>query len=463
MNNYDRFIKDKKVKFVNSGHDCKTDLSKLFDFQQDIVKWALYMGKACVFADTGLGKTAMQLHWASDVVRHENKPVLILAPLAVSRQTEQEAEKFGLECKYVRSQNDIIKGINITNYEMLNHFDLSSFGGIVMDESSLLKSYTGFYRNEIISRSLSIPYRLACTATPSPNDLQELGNHCEFMGIMSFSEMRSMFFLNDSGDTGSSWRLKGHAESEFWDFVSSWALMLSDPADIGYTEQTYKLPELRYNHIMTDESDLFMFDNTKMTLQDRNRVRRESIDSRCNASAAIVNSSSDIHVVWCNLNDESKLLAELIDDAVEVAGHHDNEYKADMMLDFAKGNIKCIVSKPKIAGMGLNWQVCHNQVFTGLSDSYEQFYQAVRRCWRFGQINPVTVNIVTSQKEGDVVENIIRKEKQHEKMKREMSERVKDITLARLKGTNPIRTDYKPDLGMIMPKWFNHAETCEGV
>jgi hypothetical protein len=272
---------------------------------------------------------------------------------------------------------------------------------------------------------------------------------------MSFSEMRSMFFVNDSGDTGSAWRLKGHAESEFWNFVSSWAVMLSDPADLGYNEQNYKLPELIYKSVVVDQNDLNIFDKGLLTLQDRNRVRRQSLQSRCEASADIVNNSSDIHIVWCNLNDESALLTNLIDGAVEVAGHHDNDYKADMMLEFAKGNLKCLVSKPKLSGQGMNWQVCHNQVFTGLSDSYEQFYQAVRRCWRFGQTKPVTVNIVTAEREGEIVDNIKRKEEQHEAMKKEMAQRTMDITFANLKGISPQRTEYKPDKGLILPAWLS--------
>lgn len=455
MNNYDAFINTKQIKTIASGHECSTDISRLFDFQKDIVKWSLKMGRSCVFADTGLGKTAMQLHWAHDVLVKTNKPALILAPLAVARQTEREADKFGIECKYIRNPDGIIKGINIINYEMMNHFDMSCFGGIVMDESSLLKSFNGHYRNQIIEKTANVPYKLACTATPAPNDLQELGNHCEFMGIMSFSEMRSMFFVNNSGDTGSAWRLKGHAESEFWNFVSSWAVMLSDPADLGYNEQNYKLPELIYKSVVVDQNDLNIFDKGLLTLQDRNRVRRQSLQSRCEASADIVNNSSDIHIVWCNLNDESALLTNLIDGAVEVAGHHDNDYKADMMLEFAKGNLKCLVSKPKLSGQGMNWQVCHNQVFTGLSDSYEQFYQAVRRCWRFGQTKPVTVNIVTAEREGDIVDNIKRKEEQHEAMKKEMARRTIDITFANLKGISPQKTEYKPDKGLILPAWLN--------
>jgi len=453
MNNYESFVKSKLLKHEPSGHNCQIELKKPFDFQKDIIKWALNMGKSCVFADTGLGKTGIQLHWAKDVNRETKKPVLGLAPLAVARQTVKESEKFDLPCKYVRSMDDITSEINYTNYEMLHHFDLTQFGGIVLDESSILKGFNGTVRNNIIDSSCQIPYRLACTATPAPNDLQELGNHCEFMGIMSFTEMRSMFFIN-SAQTGEAWKLKYHAESEFWDFVASWAVMLSDPADLGYTEQNYNLPPLNYHNIVVDESDMHIFNNDILTLSDRNRVRRQSLESRCQASAEIVNNSDDIHIVWCNLNDESKRLTELIDGAVEVAGCHDNEYKAQKMLDFAEGKIKCLVTKPIIASMGLNLQICHKQVFTGLSDSYEQFYQAVRRCWRFGQKHPVDVYIVTAQKEGDVLENVMRKEKQHERMKKEMAERVKNITLANLRGVEPQRTEYTANQKIILPRFI---------
>lgn len=454
MNNYQTFVQSKKLKFEPAGHKCMTELLKPFDFQKDIIRWAVTMGKACVFADTGLGKTNIQLHWAKDVARETKKPVLGLAPLAVARQTSKEAEKFEIPCKYVRSMDECTSEINYTNYEMLNHFDLSKFGGIVLDESSILKGMNGATRNQIIESTQCLPYRLACSATPAPNDLQELGNHCEFMGIMSFSEMRSMFFINDSGSTGSAWKLKAHAESEFWDFVASWAVMLSDPADLGYTEQSYELPPLKYHNVTVDMDDMHIFDNEILTLSGRNKIRRDSLESRCQATADIVNNSKDIHIVWCNLNDESKRLTELINGAVEISGSHDNEYKADMMLKFADGEIKCLVTKPLIAGMGLNFQKCHKQVFTGLSDSYEQFYQAVRRCWRFGQTNPVDVHIVTAQKEGDVVENILRKERQHNQMKKAMAKRVQNITLANLRGIEPQRTNYNPSQALIMPKFI---------
>jgi len=462
MINYESFIKSKKLKHTPSGHECQITLDKAFDFQKDIIKWALSMGKSCIFADTGLGKTNIQLHWGLDVVRQTNKPVLGLAPLAVARQTVNEAKKFNIPCKYVRSMDDITDDINYTNYEMLHHFDLSKFGGIILDESSILKSFNGTYRNNIIESSSQIPYRLACTATPAPNDLQELGNHCEFMGIMSFTEMRSMFFVN-SANTGEAWKLKAHAEKEFWDFVASWSVMLSDPADLGYTEQNYNLPPLKYHNKIVDTDDMSIFDNSILTLSDRNRVRRESLESRCQASADIINSSDDISIVWCNLNDESKRLTELIDGSVEVAGSHDSEYKAEMMLKFARGDIKCLVSKPLIAGMGLNFQVCHKQVFTGLSDSYEQFYQAVRRCWRFGQKNPVDVYIVTAEKEGDVLENVMRKEKQHQSMKKVMADRAKNITLANLKGVEPVRSKYDVNNKMMLPNFLNNIKDAEVV
>ena len=230
--------------------------------------------------------------------------------------------------------------------------------------------------------------------------------------------------------------------------------MLSDPADMGYTEQSYKLPPLNYHNHVVDSDDMKIFDNSVLTLSDRNRVRRDSLESRCQKSADIVNASDDISIVWCNLNDESSMLTSLINGAIEIAGSHDNEYKAEMMLKFAKGDIKCLVTKPLIAGMGMNWQICHKQVFTGLSDSYEQFYQAVRRCWRFGQTNPVDVHIVTAEREGEVLENVMRKEQQHIKMKKEMAERVKNITLANLRGVEPVRTNYEPKQTMKLPEWI---------
>lgn len=442
MMEYEHFLNSKTKKYESSGFEVKEVSSILFDFQQDIVKWALKKGKSAIFAGTGLGKTGMQLEWAKNVCDHTKGDVLILAPLSVSEQTVREGAKFGVDVNICRSQADVINGINITNYEMLHNFDISNFIGVVLDESSILKSFTGKVRNEIIQSFESTPYRLACTATPSPNDYMELGNHAEFLNVMSRSEMLSMFFVHDGGST-SKWRLKGHCEESFWEWVASWAVMLSNPKDLGYENEFFDLPELRIHEIIVDDN----VPNVKLakTLTERRNARKETIDARTSKAADIANQFDEPVIVWCNLNDESKDLSRKIIGSVEILGAHKNEYKKDALEGFSKGNFDKLVTKPSIAGFGMNWQHCSKMIFTGLSDSFEQYYQAVRRCWRAGQKKDVDVWIVTSKREGEVVENIKRKEYQFEEMLSGMIAATQDITKEYIKSTKRESCEYKTD------------------
>ena len=455
---YKSFLEKKTIVSKDTGFAVnRKDLNNnLFEYQKDIVIWALKKGKSAIFADCGLGKSLMQLEWAEKVHEETNGSILILAPLAVTEQTYREGIKFGINSKVVECQEDVINGINITNYEKLDKFDTSVFNGIVLDESSILKSFTGKVRNQIIDNFKNTPYKLACTATPAPNDYMELGNHSEFLGVMTRSEMLAMYFVHDGGNT-SKWRLKGHATDVFWQWMSSWAVVITNPRDLDYEVEGYDLPKLNIHEIIVDGDKPIV---ETLTLTQRRQARKESLEERCKAAADLVNNSNENWLVWCNLNDESKLLHELINDSVEVKGSDKAKHKTDSSISFANGDIKCLVSKPLIFGMGLNFQSCHNMIFVGLSDSYEQYYQAVRRCWRFGQEHEVNVYIVISAKEGCVKENIERKQEDANTMQQEMLKHTKEITKENIKATCRISTPYNNNLKMILPVWREFKNEC---
>ena len=452
MNEYEKFIESKIQVFESVGFDIDREKlnSMLFDFQKDIVRWALKKGRAAIFADCGMGKTAMQLEWANQIYKKEGGKILILAPLAVASQTKREGEKFNISVNICESQDDVIDGINITNYEKLDKFIAKEFNAIVLDESSILKSFTGKVRTQIIDSFKNTPYRLACTATPAPNDYMELGNHSQFLGIMTREEMLSMYFVHDGGQT-SKWRLKGHAEESFWEWMASWSVFIDNPKNLGYEIEGYELPKLNIFEIVADGEEIT---TDKLTLTQRREARKESLDIRCEKAAELVNNSNENWLVWCDLNDESKKLHELINNSVEVKGSDKNNFKSKSMLDFSENKIKCLVTKPKIAGFGMNWQNCRNMIFVGLSDSYEAYYQAMRRCWRFGQEKEVNVYIIISSKEGAVKENIERKQADAEKMKNAMIKLTKDITKKELRQTTRISTPYDPQIDIIIADWI---------
>ena len=436
---------------------------KLFPFQQDLVTWAVRKGRAAIFADCGLGKTAMQLVWARNVADHTSLPVLVLAPLAVASQTVREASKFGVDgvC-LARSDDDIGDSrIVVTNYEMLHHFDPAMFAGVVLDESSILKAYTGKFRNQIIQSFDATPYRLACTATPAPNDYMELGNHAEFVGAMSRVEMLSMFFCHDGGET-QKWRLKGHAQADFWTWICSWSVMIRSPADIGHNDDGYDLPPINYFEHVADvdvQAVGMMFDVGKMTLSDRRSARRASLSDRVKIAADLCNASSEQFLVWCDMNAEGDALTSSIDGAVQVSGSDTNEHKEQTMLAFADGKIRVLVTKPKIAGFGMNFQNCRNIVFVGLSDSYEAMYQSVRRCWRFGQDQDVRVHVVTSSAEGAVVDNVKRKELDAKDMADAMVQNMSDITKTEIMGIKRMRNEYETET-VNGDGWTMHLGDC---
>lgn len=422
---YQEFLKKKVKTIQESGFKVDPEqLNKyLFPFQRFIVDRALKAGRYAIFADCGLGKTLMQLTWAEQVTIHTKQPVLILAPLAVSGQTIQEGQKFGIEVEKLNS--DVFgSGIYITNYEQLDKIDCSQFSGVVLDESSILKNFEGRTKELIIDSFADTPYKLACTATPSPNDPMEIGNHSEFLNVMGRNEMLSMYFVHDGGNT-SKWRLKGHAQTEFYKWVGSWSIMLSNPNDIGYQMEGYNLPPLNLceRKIETEKRDNGqLFNETAISATNFNQELRLTKVERMDEVAQIVNNSKENFIIWIKQNEEGELLRSLIPDAVEVKGNDKPELKESRLLGFAKGEFRVLITKTKIAQFGLNYQNCRNQIFASLDFSFEGLYQAIRRSYRFGQKNEVNIYLITTDTMQNVVESINRKQKQFEQMQREMTE-----------------------------------------
>lgn len=429
MSTYAEFIASKIRAGTDVGFTANGSINdKLYPFQDELVRWALAKGRCALFADCGLGKTPMQLEWAREIHEHTGGDVLILAPLAVGAQTVREGSKFGVAVTACRDDSDVRPGVNVANYERLHRFQGHRWSAVVLDESSILKAFDGKTRRELTDWAQAIPYRLCCTATPSPNDYEELGGHSEFLGLLNRRVMLAEFFVND-GLAAAHWRLKGHAGGGYWQWVASWARALRSPADLGYPTDGFALPPLMVETISVDAdavSEDRLFAVPVATMLERRQARRESITARVEIVREMVNGSDEAWVVWCDLNAESDALAKAIPDAVEVRGSDTSDEKEARLLAFSNGEARVIVSKPSIAGWGLNWQHCHNVVFAGLSDSYEQYYQAIRRCWRFGQTHPVKVVIVASNREHAVLENVRRKEAQATAMFADIVEAMRD-------------------------------------
>jgi superfamily II DNA or RNA helicase len=423
--------------------------SALFAYQSDIVSWALRRGRAAIFAGTGLGKTLMELAWAEKVASFTGLPVLIMTPLAVAAQFVKEGERFGIDVNRAASQSDIGSGVYVSNYDKLARFDLSQFGGIVLDESSILKAHDGKTRAALIAAAQSIPFRLAATATPAPNDYMELGNHAEFLGVMSYAEMLAMFFVHDGGDTAK-WRLKKHAEADFWRWMCSWSVMLTKPSDLGYDDTSHNLPPLlTHQHTVAVEyrSSLetgLLFPVEARTMSERLGARRDSIDDRVQCAASLINGNNRPWVAWCNLNSEAEALAAAIPGAVNVTGSDKDDLKEARLDAFARSDIRVLVTKPSICGFGMNWQHCSDTAFVGLNDSFEQVFQAVRRFWRFGQTKPVNVHFIASEMEGAVVANLQRKEADANRMIAAMVENMADLTSVNIKSVTRDKAGYQP-------------------
>ena len=457
---YSQFLKCKERTILDTGFEPQELNENLFDFQKDIVLWALRKGRSALFEDTGLGKTLQQLAWADAVCKHEHANVLIFAPLAVSKQTVEEGKKFGIEVNLCKTQEDVKNGINITNYEKLSHFNADLFAGVVLDESSILKSYSGKTTNDLINKFRNTRFKLACTATPSPNDFTELGNHAEFLNVMTMNEMLSMFFINDySGGIG--WRLKNHAVEEFFKWIAEWAIMIKKPSDLGFDDSKYNLNKLNIMNIVvpSEAQEGQLFSMPAQTLAERRQARKDSLEDRVNATKELIKEHPDDQfLVWCNYNDESELLHKTIEDSYEVKGSDDDEHKENGMIGFANGNVKILVSKPSICGFGMNWQRCHRMIFCGLSDSYEQFYQAVRRCYRFGQQNEVDVYVITSEAESSVLENIQKKQANHDLMSREMLKVINTVTNEKLYQMSFEHSSYKPTQKIKIPAFLRKEQ-----
>ena len=429
MSSYQEFIDSKNITNDYFGFEPKNISQSLFDFQQDIVGWAVKKGRAAIFADTGLGKTAMQIEWARQVANHTNGSVLIVAPLCVANQTVREGVKFGASINYCRSQDAVKSGINITNYEMLKHFDVSTFAGVVLDESSILKSYMGKTKRMIIDACESVQYRLACTATPSPNDYLELGNHAEFLGVMPSNEMIMRFFINDTMEAGA-YMLRPHAADKFWQWCASWSVCLSNPSDMGYDGDKYILPTLNQSFVEVSTESLEpgadddMFRTVIINATSIHKEGRLTAELRAVEVAKLVNESEEPWLVWCNTNYEADALKGLIPNAVDLRGSDTVEKKESSLEGFIDGSIRVLITKPSIAGMGLNLQHCRNMAFVGLSYSYEDYYQAIRRCYRFGQKREVNCYVMAADSERSILKIIQEKEKAHHTMKSEMTKAI---------------------------------------
>jgi len=451
MNSYFELLASKKeTALMDSGVAPESISDALFPFQRDCVEMALKVGRAAMFLDTGLGKTIIQCEWA----KHIPGEVLIVAPLAVAYQTVNEAKKLlDLPISYSKD-GSVSNRISITNYERVENFDTDRFAGVVLDESSILKGINSKTKEMLCERFRQTPFRLACTATPAPNDYKELGNHAEFLGVMNTMEMLTRWFVHDSANTAD-WRLKRHAVKDFWQWVASWAACVSKPSDLGYSNDGYDLPTLniRTHKIETETKTAFdkglLFDMPDVNATSLHRKKRESLDDRVDYVAGLVNRSKEPWIVWCESNDESDALARAIPDAVEVKGSNTPDQKEERIMAFTNGEARVIVSKPSICGFGMNWQHCRNIAFASISYSYEQFYQAIRRAWRFGQTKPVKVEVVIADAEIQVWRTIERKTTDHDHMKGHMRHAVFKKGIK-----NDVKIDYSPTTEAIIPEWL---------
>lgn len=447
--NYREFLATKKERNELHGFKSLWLPDFLYDFENHLTEWAIRTGRAGIFADCGLGKTAMQLVWAENVARKTGGNVLVIAPLAVSPQTVREGEKFGIRVRQSR-EGRVYKGITVTNYQRLHYFRPEDFEGVVVDESSILKAFDGSTRRDITEFLTKIQYRLLCTATPAPNDFMELGTSAEALGMMKYHQMLSMFFVND-GKSTQQWRLRGHAKRRFWHWVSTWARAIRKPSDLGFDDGPFVLPPLLLEQyeVSSPMPELGFWSPLARTLGEQRAERRRTIAQRCEKVAELV-SGEEPFIAWCHLNAEGDLLEKLIPDAVQVAGSDDVNVKEDRLDAFSRGCFRVLVTKPKIGGFGLNWQHCSKLSFFP-SHSWEQWYQAVRRCWRFGQKKEVTVNIVTSEAESLVLSNMQRKEKQAQEMYDGIVREMSEFQLG--KGTN-----HKPTKAMKVPEWLSSTK-----
>lgn len=461
MNDYTSFLDRKLSRVAPTGIAGYSDLpAGLFPHQAALTKWAIQRGRAAIFADTGLGKMRMELVWADAVQRHTCKPIMIHTPLAVAAQLAAEAEAIGIATKVCREPGDLIAGINIANYERLHKFDTSIFGGVVLDESGCIKHHDTKTFRALTDAYANTPFKLPATATPAPNDWTELGTHAEFLGICTRAEMLAEFFTHDGGDT-SVWRLKGHAREIFWRWVASWGAMIRKPSNLGFDDGAYNLPPLHlHEHLVEYEMPLngMLFATEAQSLSERREARKASMEDRVRECAAMVNAEkSEPWVVWCDLNAEGDALTKAIDGAVQISGADDTDTKERRLVDFAQGRSRVLVSKPSICGWGLNWQHSARMAFVGVTDSYEAYYQAVRRCWRFGQSRDVHVHIFASKAEGAIVANLKRKEREAGEMADALSAETQTAVMAEVVGLKRETNTHHDGRRVAVPSFLEAA------
>ncbi len=468
---YETFLRNKILTLPDAGIAGDIEICPvLFPHQAVGTRWALRRGRAALFYDTGLGKGGCALAWCEVVARHTGGLVLLMAPLAVSDQfVYREAPKFGIKAKIVEQQSDCEPGVvNVTNYEKLHRFEPSAFSGVAIDESSCLKAIDGKLKQTLIQAFASTPFRLAQSATPSPNDHKELGNHSEFLGIMTTQEMLSMYFIHDGGSTAD-WRLKDHARDSFWRWVASWGLMVKKPSDLGFDDKGYDLPPLNmHEHVVAMPEDYhkaqgLLVATEARTLTERRAAKRASLQPRVEACAALVNDSPGQWMIWAHLNDEADALEKMIPGAIQVAGSDKPEDKKKRLIDFADGKIRVLVSKAKIAGFGLNFQGCHQTAFVGLNESHEQFYQCIRRFYRFGQEHPVNVHLFLSEAETATLRDLKRKEEKAEEMAHEMVAATRAMSRENVSGANKEIAPYKRNVAQGKAYTFYLGDSIEQI
>lgn len=458
MDSYTSFLAAKKPRAVAVGLADPPPLNPaLFDFQAACVEFALKQGRCGLYLDTGLGKTFCQLEWSDKAMRASNGYALILTPLAVARQMEREAHARGYDARVIRDQSEARPGINICNYDRLDKIEPDAFGAVSLDEASVIKNFSGRTTRALIAAFGDHRFKMAATATPAPNDHMELGQQSEFLGAMMGNEMLSRFFINDASTASQTWRLKKHAERAFWEWMASWSRMAQSPEDLGFDGSRYVLPNLdvirhraAYGEVKPMDGSLFALEMSATTMHD---TKRQTAGARADEAARLVDTSTQPWVVWCDTDYEADAIAARIPEAIEVRGSMPIERKEENLAAFASGEARIIITKPSVAGMGLNWQHCARMAFVGRSFSYEAWYQAVRRCWRFGQTKPVEAHIIVAEGEDQIGRVIDRKADEHAAMKRAMAEAMKRATTAATRRL----VEYQPTHKGRMPSWLRSA------
>ena len=458
MSDYDLMVSRKLSSVAPTGIASGFSMpGAMFPHQSALTAWALRRGRAAIFADTGLGKMLMEIAWADAVRKHTKQPVIGLCPLAVAAQIAAEGQRFGIEVQVCREPGDVNPGgINVTNYDRAHKFDMGQFGGVFLDESSVIKHHNTRTFAILTASFRDTQFKLCATATPAPNDWTELGTHAEFLGICSRQEMLAEYFCHDGGDT-SVWRLKGHARQLFWRWVCQWGALIRRPSDLGFDDGAYNLPALHlHEHSVETEAPLngMLFAMEAQGLSERRDARRASMADRVAECAAMVNSDNKPWVVWCDLNAEGEALRKSIPGAVEIAGADDVDTKESRLRDFAEGRTRVLITKPSIAGWGLNWQHCDRMAFVGVTDSFEAFYQSIRRCWRFGQKNEVHAHVFASEAEGAVVANLKRKERDAIAMSESLSAETRDAVMQQVTGSTRHTNTYHPAQLVAVPSFL---------